>query len=64
MIQPPKTPLQKSMDVLGKQLSIYSFVIIIIISLLGVVIQHREIIAVIALGVRCASIFHSHHNTS
>ena len=53
--QPPKTPLQKSMDQLGKQLSIYSFVIIIIISLLGVVIQHREIIAVIALGVRCAS---------
>ena len=43
------------MDQLGKQLSIYSFVIIIIISLLGVVIQHREIIAVIALGVRFAS---------
>ena len=28
LFQPPKTPLQKSMDILGKQLSFYSLCII------------------------------------
>ena len=27
-VEPPKTPLQKTMDTLGKQLSLYSMVII------------------------------------
>ena len=33
----PKTPLQKSMDILGKQLSFISFAIIGLIMLIGVV---------------------------
>ena len=33
----PKTPLQKSMDTLGKQLSLISFAIIGLIMLVGVV---------------------------
>ena len=49
--QSPKTPLQKSMDTLGKQLSFYSFCIIGLIMLLGWV-QGRGILDMFTIGVR------------
>ncbi|KRZ51197.1 Calcium-transporting ATPase type 2C member 1 [Trichinella nativa] len=39
----PKTPLQKSMDHLGKQLSFYSFAIIIFIFLIGVICGRKPL---------------------
>ena len=59
-VQAPKTPLQKSMDLLGKQLSLYSFGIIGWFSLLvSVHPQRREsrahalsdVLAAVCLGV-------------
>lgn len=47
----PKTPLQKSMDILGAQLSLYSFGIIGIIMLLGW-FQQRPILDMLTIGVR------------
>uniref|UniRef100_A0A2C9K674 P-type Ca(2+) transporter n=1 Tax=Biomphalaria glabrata TaxID=6526 RepID=A0A2C9K674_BIOGL len=47
----PKTPLQKSMDTLGKQLSFYSFVVIGIIVIIGW-IQGRKILDMFTIGVR------------
>lgn len=35
LLQAPKTPLQKSMDILGAQLSFYSFCIIAAIGVVG-----------------------------
>ncbi|KAK7114169.1 hypothetical protein V1264_000275 [Littorina saxatilis] len=49
----PKTPLQKSMDTLGKQLSFYSFLIIGLIMLLGWV-QGRGILDMFTIGVSLA----------
>ena len=49
--QSPKTPMQKSMDILGKQLSFYSFCIIGVIMFLGW-IQGREILDMFTIGVR------------
>ncbi|XP_074645561.1 calcium-transporting ATPase type 2C member 1-like [Tubulanus polymorphus] len=49
----PKTPLQISMDTLGKQLSFYSFCIIGIIMLLGW-IQGRHILDMFTIGVSLA----------
>ncbi|XP_046347418.2 calcium-transporting ATPase type 2C member 1-like isoform X1 [Haliotis rufescens] len=49
----PKTPLQISMDLLGKQLSFYSFLIIGIIMLLGW-IQGRGILDMFTIGVSLA----------
>nr|KAG5712236.1 hypothetical protein BaRGS_014586 [Batillaria attramentaria] len=49
----PKTPLQKSMDTLGKQLSFYSFCIIGLIMLLGWV-QGRSILDMFTIGVSLA----------
>lgn len=49
--QAPKTPLQKSMDTLGKQLSFYSFCIIGVIMLLGW-IQGRGLLDMFTIGVR------------
>ena len=49
----PKTPLQKSMDQLGKQLSMYSFGIIGLIFLLGI-IQGRQWLEMFTIGVRLA----------
>jgi len=47
----PKTPLQKSMDTLGQQLSFYSFCIIGIIMLLGW-IQGKPILDMFTISVR------------
>lgn len=47
----PKTPLQKSMDRLGKQLSFYSFGIIGLIMLIGW-IQGRPILEMFTISVR------------
>jgi len=47
----PKTPLQKSMDILGAQLSFYSFCIIGLIMILGW-IQGRPILDMFTIGVR------------
>jgi magnesium-transporting ATPase (P-type) len=47
----PKTPLQKSMDILGTQLSLYSFCIIGLIMILGW-IQGRPILDMFTIGVR------------
>jgi magnesium-transporting ATPase (P-type) len=47
----PKTPLQKSMDILGTQLSFYSFCIIGLIMFLGW-IQGRPILDMFTIGVR------------
>ncbi|XP_023214923.1 calcium-transporting ATPase type 2C member 1-like [Centruroides sculpturatus] len=47
----PKTPLQKSMDSLGKQLSLYSFGIIGLIMIIGWV-QGRPIMEMFNIGVR------------
>lgn len=49
----PKTPLQKSMDSLGKQLSFYSFGIIGFILLIGY-IQGRQILEMFTIGVSLA----------
>ncbi|XP_064467366.1 calcium-transporting ATPase type 2C member 1-like isoform X2 [Ornithodoros turicata] len=49
----PKTPLQKSMDTLGKQLSLYSFGIIGLIMLLGW-FQGRPILEMFNIGVSLA----------
>lgn len=49
----PKTPLQKSMDTLGQQLSFYSFAIIGLIVLIGVV-QGRPIMEMFNIGVSLA----------
>ncbi|GAB6020774.1 ATPase, P-type (transporting), HAD super, sub IC [Chamberlinius hualienensis] len=49
----PKTPLQKSMDTLGQQLSFYSFGIIGLIVLIGVV-QGRPIMEMFNIGVSLA----------
>ena len=47
----PKTPLQKSMSTLGKQLSFYSLLIIGGIMLLGW-IQGRHLLTMFTIGVR------------
>lgn len=49
----PKTPLQKSMDILGKQLSLYSFAVIGLIILIGIV-QGRPILEMFNIGVSLA----------
>ncbi|XP_063778427.1 calcium-transporting ATPase type 2C member 1 [Pseudophryne corroboree] len=49
----PKTPLQKSMDILGKQLSLYSFGIIGIIMLVGW-LQGKHILDMFTIGVSLA----------
>lgn len=49
----PKTPLQKSMDALGKQLSGFSLGIIVLIVLLGW-IQGRDILEMFNVGVSLA----------
>lgn len=49
----PKTPLQRSMDILGTQLSFYSFCIIGIIMLLGW-IQGKAILEMFTIGVSLA----------
>lgn len=49
----PKTPLQKSMDSLGAQLSFYSFCIIGVIMLLGW-IQGKPIVEMFTIGVSLA----------
>ncbi|CAL1547090.1 unnamed protein product [Lymnaea stagnalis] len=49
----PKTPLQKSMDTLGKQLSFYSFLVIGIIVIIGW-IQGRKILDMFTIGVSLA----------
>ncbi|KAJ7376668.1 ATPase, P-type (transporting), HAD super, sub IC [Desmophyllum pertusum] len=51
--EPPKTPLQKSMDILGKQLSFYSLCIIGLIILLGW-LQKRGILEMFTIGVSLA----------
>ncbi|PFX20921.1 Calcium-transporting ATPase type 2C member 1 [Stylophora pistillata] len=51
--EPPKTPLQKSMDILGKQLSFYSLCIIALIILLGW-LQQRAILEMFTIGVSLA----------
>ncbi|VDO75211.1 unnamed protein product [Heligmosomoides polygyrus] len=49
----PKTPLQNSMDHLGKQLSIYSFAVIILIFIIGLV-QGRNVLDMFTIGVSLA----------
>ncbi|XP_055318716.1 calcium-transporting ATPase type 2C member 1 isoform X6 [Sitodiplosis mosellana] len=49
----PKTPLQKSMDILGAQLSFYSFCIIGIIMFLGW-LQNRAVVEMFTIGVSLA----------
>ncbi|KAI5716296.1 hypothetical protein M8J76_004136 [Diaphorina citri] len=49
----PKTPLQKSMDILGTQLSLYSFCIIGLIMLLGW-FQGRPVLDMFTIGVSLA----------
>lgn len=49
----PKTPLQKSMDILGTQLSFYSFCIIGAIMLLGW-IQGKVVLEMFTIGVSLA----------
>lgn len=49
----PKTPLQKSMDILGKQLSLYSFGIIGVIMLVGW-LQGKHIMDMFTIGVSLA----------
>ncbi|MGH0182042.1 UNVERIFIED_CONTAM: hypothetical protein FKN15_030686 [Acipenser sinensis] len=49
----PKTPLQKSMDLLGKQLSLYSFGIIGVIMLVGWM-QGKHILDMFTIGVSLA----------
>ena len=47
----PKTPLQNSMDQLGKQLSLYSFGVIGLIFFIGLV-QGRPMLDMFTIGVR------------
>lgn len=47
----PKTPLQNNMDELGKQLSLYSFGVIILIFVIGLV-QGRNVLDMFTIGVR------------
>ncbi|CAI5439101.1 unnamed protein product [Caenorhabditis angaria] len=49
----PKTPLQKSMDELGKQLSFYSFGVIGVIFVIGLV-QERNFVEMFTIGVSLA----------
>ncbi|XP_046733266.1 calcium-transporting ATPase type 2C member 1 isoform X2 [Silurus meridionalis] len=49
----PKTPLQKSMDVLGKQLSLYSFCIIGVIMMVGWM-QGKNLLDMFTIGVSLA----------
>ncbi|XP_034057178.1 calcium-transporting ATPase type 2C member 1 isoform X1 [Gymnodraco acuticeps] len=49
----PKTPLQKSMDLLGKQLSLYSFGIIGVIMLVGW-LQGKKLLDMFTIGVSLA----------
>lgn len=49
----PKTPMQKSMDILGKQLSFYSFCIIGVIMFLGW-LQGRPLLDMFTIGVSLA----------
>ncbi|CAL8248628.1 unnamed protein product [Lota lota] len=49
----PKTPLQKSMDLLGKQLSLYSFCIIGVIMLVGW-LQGKRLMDMFTIGVSLA----------
>ncbi|KIH58931.1 e1-E2 ATPase [Ancylostoma duodenale] len=49
----PKTPLQNSMDQLGKQLSFYSFGVIIVIFVIGL-IQGRNVLDMFTIGVSLA----------
>ncbi|XP_053530776.1 calcium-transporting ATPase type 2C member 1 isoform X2 [Ictalurus punctatus] len=49
----PKTPLQKSMDVLGKQLSLYSFCIIGVIMMVGW-LQGKNLLDMFTIGVSLA----------
>ncbi|MED6250911.1 ATPase, P-type (transporting), HAD superfamily, subfamily IC [Ataeniobius toweri] len=49
----PKTPLQKSMDLLGKQLSLYSFGIIGVIMLVGW-LQGKRVLDMFTIGVSLA----------
>jgi Ca2+-transporting ATPase len=51
LIQAPKTPLQKSMDALGKQLSFYSLSIIGFIVIVGW-LQGRHLLEMFTIGVR------------
>ncbi|XP_063712483.1 calcium-transporting ATPase type 2C member 1-like isoform X2 [Symsagittifera roscoffensis] len=52
-VEPPKTPLQKTMDTLGQQLSLYSMLIIGVIVLIGW-IQKRPILEMFTVGVSLA----------
>lgn len=56
IFQSPKTPMQKSMDILGKQLSFYSFCIIGVIMFLGW-IQGRALLDMFTIGVRYVFFF-------
>ncbi|KAK0429502.1 hypothetical protein QR680_011409 [Steinernema hermaphroditum] len=52
-VESPKTPLQNSMDHLGKQLSFYSFGVIAVIFLIGL-IQGRNVLDMFNIGVSLA----------
>ena len=52
----PKTPLQKSMDTLGKQLSFYSFGIIGFIMFIGY-LQNRHMLEMFTISVRYAQVY-------
>jgi Ca2+-transporting ATPase len=51
--EPPRTPLQKSMDTLGKQLSLYSLVVIGLIMSIGC-LQGKPVLEMFNVGVRGA----------
>ncbi|TNN28473.1 Calcium-transporting ATPase type 2C member 1 [Liparis tanakae] len=59
----PKTPLQKSMDLLGKQLSLYSFGIIGVIMLMGW-LQGKRILDMFTIGVRYLEPIETHSEPS
>lgn len=48
--EPPRTPLQKSMDLLGKQLSFYSLGVIGVIMTIGC-LQGRPVLEMFNVGV-------------
>lgn len=48
--EPPRTPLQKSMDLLGKQLSFYSLGVIAVIMTVGC-LQGRPVLEMFNVGV-------------
>lgn len=52
-IETPRTPLQNSMDLLGKQLTVSSFIVILIILLIGV-LQGRNILDIFTIAVSLA----------